>query len=279
MMAIHIRALAVVLLACLSSAARAEDRPPHLDRHGLEAYSAYRQALGHKAFAIAPGGAWAWRGELSSADAARRAVLADCRRQTAQQCFPYAVDDRVVFDRAAWERAWGPYPDRGAAGRAPVGVARGQRFPDLAMTRSDGRRVTLSHLRGKVVVLHFWGSWCPHCVNEMPDLQRLHGRFARSREVAFVLMPVREAFSRSRKWAGDRKLRLPLYDGGTTVTRDHAFRLADGGLLADREVARVFPSTYVLDKHGIVLFAHTGPVADWMEYETFLKDAAERSGK
>ncbi len=268
-------------LALLATALQAASPavPPHLEERGQAAYAAYRQAAGHKAFAIAPGGSWAWRGELPSADLARNSVLADCRRHTAQSCFVYSIDNEVVFDAAGWRQAWGPYLDRAQAERAATGVKRGERFPDLAMAAPGGRRVTLSDLRGKVVLLHFWGSWCPPCQREMPDLQGLYGELGKTKDIAFVLLPVREPFSKAQKWARERRVRMPLYDGGPSVARDKAFRLASGGSLADREVAKVFPTTYVLDKRGVVLFTHVGPVSRWSEYAPMLRDAAARSGK
>lgn len=253
--------------------------PPQVDQAGREGYAAYLQAGKHKAFAVAPGGVWTWRAEMPSAENAQDTVLEDCAGRTRQRCFLYSVDGRVVLDEPTWWQSWGPYPTSAEAGRAATGTRRGERFPDLLLSDSKGRAVRLSDLRGKVVVAHFWGSWCPHCIREMPDLQRLHERLKDNRRVAFLLLPVRESFAQARGWAKGRKIRMPLYDGGATVVRENAFRLADGGKLPDREVARVFPSTYVLDRHGVVLFSHTGPVAGWMEYLPLLLDAAARSGR
>ena len=42
----------------------------------------------------------------------------------------------------------------------------------------DGRSTTLSQLGGKVIVLNFWATWCPPCVEEMPSLNRLHDKIA-----------------------------------------------------------------------------------------------------
>lgn len=252
--------------------------PPQLDTGGRQAYASYLEASEHKAFAIAPGGVWAWQAELPSPEMAKQAALRDCSSHAGRPCLPYAVDQDVVLDEQAWRQVWRPYLTHAQAERAPRGMKRGQRFPDLRLNDDKGRVLRLSELRGRVVVLHFWGSWCPHCIREMPDLQRLYDRLAGSREVAFVLLPVREAFAQARQWARGRGIRMPLYDGGPEVTRNQAFVLANGDRLADREVARAFPTTYVLDRHGVVVFAHTGPVADWLAYLPQLRDAAAGSG-
>jgi len=53
----------------------------------------------------------------------------------------------------------------------------GRMAPDFAL-ELDGKAMRLADLRGKVVVLNFWASWCPPCVEEMPSLIALHQRIA-----------------------------------------------------------------------------------------------------
>jgi peroxiredoxin len=53
----------------------------------------------------------------------------------------------------------------------------GRRAPDFPL-ELDGKAMQLSDLRGKVVVLNFWASWCPPCVEETPSLIALHQRIA-----------------------------------------------------------------------------------------------------
>lgn len=251
---------------------------PHLDERGRAGYRQFLLSEPSRAFAIAPGGAWAWRGGMPSEEAAIEAAVRDCQRQTEQRCIPYAVDDTVVFDAQAWTRLWGPYASRAQAERATVGVQRGQRFPDLSLTDPSGKPRRLSDFRGQVVVVHFWGSWCPHCVHELPDLERLYTRLRGARDIRFVLVSVREPYTVSLQWTRQQGLNLPLYDAGQFAVEGH-FRLANGGMIRDRELARVFPTTHVLDKHGLVVFTQTGPVARWSELEPFLRDVAARSGR
>jgi peroxiredoxin len=46
--------------------------------------------------------------------------------------------------------------------------------PDFTLKDMNGKNVTLSSFRGKVVLLNFWATWCPPCKAEMPDLNRLY---------------------------------------------------------------------------------------------------------
>lgn len=273
-------ALASLIAVTPTSAANLRDVQaiPHLDERGRAGYREFLEAPSPRAFVIAPGGGWAWRAEMPTSDMALEAALQDCRRHSEQRCVPYALDDAVVFDARTWPQSWGPYVNKAEAARAPVGVKRGQRFPDLSLTDPSGKPRKLSDYHGKVVIVHFWGSWCPHCIKELPDMQRLYTGLRHSRDIRFILISVREPYSQSRQWAQQQKLDLPLYDGGKSAEAG-SFRLAGGGSIRDRELARVFPTTHVLDKHGVVVFSQTGPVPRWSELEAFLRDAAARSGR
>ena len=271
---------ALALWLATATAARAAElrdaqAVPQLGPAGVEAYQEFLAAAPHRAFVIAPGGIWAWRAEMLSAAAAERAALEECRAHTRQTCVPYAIDSRVVFDARAWPRLWGPYATADAARRAPVGVQRGERFPDIVFRDAAGKARKVSDLRGQVVVLHFWGSWCGPCRRELPDLQKLVRQMAGARDVRFVFLPVREPLAVARDWLKTQQLDLPLYDAGG----GEQFALAGGGTLPDRQVAGKFPTTYVLDKHGLVVFSHIGDASRWVQYAPFLRDAAANSGR
>mgnify|MGYP001765169279 CR=1 FL=1 len=273
------RLIRIILSSLAAGAATVVQAAPPLDEPGRAGYADYRQAEGHRAFAIAPGGAWAWRGGMPDADTAVQAAVEDCQGHARRRCLAYDVNGKVVLDSQAWAGAWRPYAGKAQAARAAEGVKPGQRFPDLAYTDAAGKPRRLADDRGKVVLLHFWGSWCPPCQREMPDLQKLHARFKSEPDILFVFLPVREPVSRSREWARARGMGIPIADGGPAAAKDGAFLRADGRRIGDRELAGVFPTTYVIDRQGLVLFAHFGPVPDWASLAPLIRDAAANSGR
>lgn len=274
-------AVAALVFSASALAARPGDAEavPHLDKFGREGYREFLSAGMHRAFVIAPGGAWAWKGDEMTADAAVEAATLTCQQASEQPCVPYALDNRVVFDSKVWPTLWGPYQSRADAAKAYTGKERGNRFFDLAIRSPAGKAMKLSDLRGKVVVVHFWGSWCSPCRHEMPELQKLYQELGASSDLQFVLLQMREDFTTASKWAQQQRLVLPLYDSGVKDMSSEFLRLANGKTIPDRTMAVAFPSTYVLDKHGIVVFSHVGPVSGWAQYLPFLRDVAARSGK
>lgn len=269
---------AILAFSLLAPPCLAES-PPGLPPAGIEAYQDYARAVQHKAFAIAPGGAWGWHAAADSPDIAEERAIEACRSGTRQKCVLYASNEQRVFIAKTWTGLWGPYATAGEASKAATGRALGQRLFDLAYHSAQGAPASLGKLRGKVVVVHFWASWCAPCRKEMPELASLQKTLSKQRDIAFVFLQVREPFLAASHWAAERQLELPLADSGSSSESDAVFRLADGRTIADREIAGSFPTTYVLDKHGLVIFAHVGPVHDWAQYAAFLRDAAARSGK
>ena len=259
----------------LAVAGSLDASPPQLGADGMAGYREFLASGHHRAFAIAPGGVWAWVSDIPDPDVAESEAIRTCSAFTDQRCTVYAADDQVVLDRDAWAASWGPYLGAQEAASQPVGTRRMMRFPDLLVTDPNGEQTKLSDLRGSIVFLHFWGSWCAPCQVEFPELQRLYESLKVYDRIAFVLVQSREDIQRSRDWAKRRGITLPLFDSGAGGPTDHAFRVAGGTGIEDRFLAPLFPATYVLDGHGVVIFSHFGPLRQWSEYALFLRHAAE----
>ncbi len=231
----------------------------------------------HRAFAIAPGGAWGWGAGHDSAEAAGQAAMDACNKHTDQTCVLYALDHKVTFDREQWPTLWRPYSSADEAEQRASGLQRGERFPDLLFYDGDGKERFLSDLRGKIVLVHFWGSWCPPCLREFPSLDVLHRilKAKSGKPVEMVMLQVREYIDVSRAWAEANGFGgLPLYDSGVLGDTDLELTTRTGEAVPDRAISKVFPSSYVLDANGVVLFSHRGPIHDWTEYLKFFDDAA-----
>lgn len=62
----------------------------------------------------------------------------------------------------------------GSAGEGEEGLDFGDMAPDVKLKTMDGEEVQLSDFRGERVMLNFWGTWCPPCRAEMPDMEKFH---------------------------------------------------------------------------------------------------------
>ncbi|MFG6490186.1 TlpA disulfide reductase family protein [Roseateles sp. BYS78W] len=104
-----------------------------------------------------------------------------------------------------------------------------ERVPlDVPVGRTlDGNTLRLSDFEGKPVVLFFWASWCPHCRNELPQLERLQ-LAARKERVRVVAVNVedRDIFRKLHRGLSDKMQMLHLYDPEGVSAK--AFAKADG---------------------------------------------------
>ena len=261
--------LFAILAPRLRAAEGAEAAPPTATQQAREDYSEFLRAENHRAFAVGPGGSWGMATDASSLKLAEAKALDQCQAADSQNCLVYAADGKVVLDQAAWLASWRP-SSAVAAARARSGTEVGDRFPDFVVTGPDGARRSLADFHGQVVVLHFWGSWCGICQRELPELSRLYQRAASIPGLRFVPVQAREPIAASQRWAAAHDIHLPLYDGGGT----DAFRLANGRQVSDRSLAHNYPSTYVLDQNGVVVFRHIGELQSWGDYLPLLAHLA-----
>jgi peroxiredoxin len=106
---------------------------------------------------------------------------------------------------------------------------------DFTLTDLQGKSWTLSDLRGKVVVVNFWATWCPPCRKEMPDLEALYNRF--KSEGLVVLAISDEEAAKVRPFVAERHVTYPiLLDPGRRVN--------------DLFQVEGIPKTFVYDRNG-----------------------------
>jgi peroxiredoxin len=126
---------------------------------------------------------------------------------------------------------------------------RQQQAKDFKVAALDGSRLSLADLKGKVVFLNLWATWCPPCKEEMPAMERLWQRY---------------------KDQGLVVIALSMDSGGAKSVKpyiDHAKYTYPVGLDPKMEVAQLYgarsvPSTFIIDRSGMLRAIALGP-RDW----------------
>ncbi len=121
--------------------------------------------------------------------------------------------------------------------------------PDFVVPDLAGRTVRLSGLRGKVVVLNLWATWCAPCIEEMPSMERL---YARLRDTDFALLAVSQDEDGKRvvaPFVERMHLTLPVL-------------LDPERQVGDRYGVTGYPETFVIDRNGYLVEHVLGP-RDW----------------
>ena len=80
---------------------------------------------------------------------------------------------------------------------------------DFSLSATDGSQVSLSDLRGKVVLLNFWATWCPPCKAEMPDLEALYREYGSAHDFVVVGVNFQEERETVEKFAREPVFRFP----------------------------------------------------------------------
>jgi peroxiredoxin len=132
----------------------------------------------------------------------------------------------------------------GAAVAQATPVAPSQKAPDFTLRTMDGKNLRLQELRGQVVLVNFWATWCGPCRQEMPHLNRLYDKY---RSSGFVMLGVNIDDEPEKAIGLANKLGL------------HFPVLLDN----DKKVSRLYdlstmPSTVVIDRDGKVRYVHRG---------------------
>ncbi len=127
--------------------------------------------------------------------------------------------------------------------------------PDFTIQSLDGERYTLSKLRGKVVLVNFWATWCPPCRREIPDLSRLHTRY-KDRDFMVLGISLDEISpDQIQKFARNYKISYPVLHGSRSelgkITKSY------GGIQA-------VPTSFLVDKQGKIRARYIGARSELM---------------
>jgi thiol-disulfide isomerase/thioredoxin len=128
-----------------------------------------------------------------------------------------------------------------------LAVKPGDRAPEIDLPSLSGKRVKLSSLRGSVVVVDFWASWCVPCRKELPALDALAKRYADDRQpVVFLAVGIDKERANAEKQIAASK-----------VTRLEVLLDPDGKTAAAYDIPTM-PSSFIIDAKGLVKHMHAG---------------------
>jgi cytochrome c biogenesis protein CcmG/thiol:disulfide interchange protein DsbE len=118
----------------------------------------------------------------------------------------------------------------------------------------NGKPMQLSDMRGKVVVLNFWASWCPPCLEETPALNRLQARIAPQGGVVLGVS-LDESEAKYQQFLQEQNVGFPTYrDPKQEINLEYG--------------TTIFPETYIIDRDGKIARKVIGP-QEWDRGENY----------
>lgn len=133
--------------------------------------------------------------------------------------------------------------DEGSLGRDWHRLETPVAAPDFTLPALDGGTVSLSNLRGKIVLVEFWATWCGPCRYSMPSLEKIYREY-RDRGVVVLFVNQGESDQQVRDWAGKRFTAPILLDAR--------------GQVGDLYQVTGIPRLLIIGSDGNILYDHAG---------------------
>jgi thiol-disulfide isomerase/thioredoxin len=138
------------------------------------------------------------------------------------------------------------------AGTVPVSESRAawinDKAPGFSLSDFAGKPMSLGSLKGRIVFINFWASWCGPCKKETPELDKLAGQYSQS-EVTVLAVNIDKTRENAEGFL-DRLGLLHAYhftvllDPESSVVQDYG--------------ARAMPTSFIVDREGLIRFVHLG---------------------
>ncbi|MBO6795260.1 MAG: TlpA family protein disulfide reductase [Balneolaceae bacterium] len=115
---------------------------------------------------------------------------------------------------------------------------------NMPLLSMDGERMSLQDFEGKTIFLNFWATWCPPCIAEMPNIQKLYEDFENQDNIVFVMLSLDEDPDKARAYMARKEFTMPVYflAGRKPGTYD----------------STVVPTTYVISPEGNIVMEKRG---------------------
>lgn len=126
-----------------------------------------------------------------------------------------------------------------------------------------GETIHVADLKGKVVFINFWATWCPPCRAEMPSINVLYDKFKDNPHVVFLIVEIEGDKDKAAAFVANEKLTLPISYPNSDIPKEW--------------LSESIPSTVILDKEGHLASRHEG-MADYStpDVTKFIQDLIDK---
>lgn len=115
--------------------------------------------------------------------------------------------------------------------------------PQMQVQDINGKVTDLQQLKGKVVFINFWATWCPPCLAELPSINALYQKVKNNPDIVFLAVDVDNNLQKSTQFLHNKGYSFNVFGGSAVQVTD---RLYENGI----------PTTLVIDKKGNIVFNH-----------------------
>ena len=143
---------------------------------------------------------------------------------------------------AVWVKSLKP-PDSPAGSLQFLSAA-----PELPIFDRQGKKIDLTEEKDKILIVHFWATWCPPCVEETPELSKFWEQYKNRGDVALYAISVDKDWKTIDQFNAKNPNKLPFYIDPKETT-------------AKRFGTSQYPETYIVNKNGRVLERIPGAVS------------------
>lgn len=134
----------------------------------------------------------------------------------------------------------------------------GEQAPAFSLKDKDGKTISLASLKGKVVVLNFWATWCPPCRAEIPDFKKVYSEYkGKGVEIIGVSLD-HKGWDVVRPFLKKWDINYPVVLGGAKIAKDYGN-------------VRSIPTTFIIDKKGKIVDSHVGAMKESVLVKSFKK--------
>ena len=116
--------------------------------------------------------------------------------------------------------------------------------PDFTLQDNSGKQVRLADLKGRVVLLEFWATWCPPCRAEIPAIERLHTQYGSKGLTVLAVSLDEGGWDEVKSFATEHKISYTVLRGTEDVSAKYMVRL--------------IPSMFLIDKQGNIMKQYMG---------------------